>query len=390
MHSNEEGMGRESHDGGERASRDVSPTHAIDTIGALNDAELLTSTRQLTCQSNRVLAALLAHLAEVEARGLHRTRACATLFTYCVYELRMSEDAAYRRVAAARLVKRFPPLFGAVERGEIHLTGLLQLGPHLTEANLFEVLARAQFRTKKEIEKLVRVLSPLPDVPSRIEPLGLDQRRSAPRATWANVIAARLPVRELLPHERPVNWLPSAEAPELPARDSVSQSAPAPARIDAVTVEETAAEPQRVIARACAANETPARGASARSEQTPEALSGPQRYSVQFTAGEEYVALVEEAKALLAHAMPAADLAEIHLRALRTLVAELKKRKYASPARRVEASPVTRVLSGTPTAPAHAIPLLERADWSGNIPLLERGGASNGHTSVSYARAGTC
>lgn len=67
----------------------------------------------------------------------------------------MSEDAAYRRVAAARLVKRFPLLLGAIERGELHLTGILQLGPHLTETNLVEVLARAQFRTQKEIETRV-------------------------------------------------------------------------------------------------------------------------------------------------------------------------------------------------------------------------------------------
>jgi hypothetical protein len=58
-------------------------------------------------------------------------------------------------------------------------------------------------------------------------------------------------------------------------------------------------------------------------------VSGPQRYQVQFTASEEYVALLEEAKALLAHALPSRDLAEVHLRAMRAFVAELKKRKYA-------------------------------------------------------------
>ena len=42
-----------------------------------------------------------------------------------------------------------------------------------------------------------------------------------------------------------------------------------------------------------------------------------------------HVALVEEAKDLLAHALPSATLAEIHLRAMRTLVTELKKRKFA-------------------------------------------------------------
>jgi hypothetical protein len=180
----------------------------MQAVEALTNEELLSGTRRLVCQSNRVLAALLAHLAEVEARGLHRTRACASLYTFCIYELRMSEDAAYRRVGAARLVKRFPVLFGAIERGELHLTALLLIGPHLTDANLVDVVARAKFRTKKEVVKLVRFLSPLPDVPSRIEPLGLEAHRPAPRATWSNLMAARCPVRELQPEERPANWLP--------------------------------------------------------------------------------------------------------------------------------------------------------------------------------------
>src|SRR5688572_5558363 len=187
MHSKQEEMGGSG--GGERARSEAceaSNTTGIEAVGALTDEELLSGTRRLVCQSNRVLAALLAHLAEVEARGLHRTRACASLYIYCIYELRMSEDAAYRRVVAARLVKRFPVLFGAVERGELHLTALVLLAPHLTEANVAEVLARAKFRTKKEILKLVRLLSPLPDVPSRIEPLGLETR-SASRATWSNI-----------------------------------------------------------------------------------------------------------------------------------------------------------------------------------------------------------
>jgi hypothetical protein len=73
----------------------------------LSDRELLAKTRELVGRSNQVFAALLAHLAEVDARGLHRTRACASLYTYCIYELRFSEDAAARRAGAAKLVKRF-------------------------------------------------------------------------------------------------------------------------------------------------------------------------------------------------------------------------------------------------------------------------------------------
>jgi hypothetical protein len=53
------------------------------SLAHLSDSELLASTRRLVGTSNQVLAALLVHLAEVEARGIHRTRACSSLYTYC-------------------------------------------------------------------------------------------------------------------------------------------------------------------------------------------------------------------------------------------------------------------------------------------------------------------
>jgi len=80
-------------------------------LDQLPDEALLAGTRSLVGRSNQVLAALLAHLAEVEARGIHRVRACASLYTYCIYELRMSEDAAFRRARAAKIAREFPIVF---------------------------------------------------------------------------------------------------------------------------------------------------------------------------------------------------------------------------------------------------------------------------------------
>jgi len=254
----------------------------------LSDAELLAATRRLVGRSNQLLATLLVHLAEIEARGVHRTKACSSLYTYCLYDLRLSEDEAYRRVAAARLVHRFPALLDAVAAGELHLTGLLMLGPHLTDENLGEVLARAKHRTKKEIASLVRQLDPLPDVPPRIEPLGPAPARLVPEApTWGEFVRSMGPVRELAPGERPRDWAQSTEGVN-DVEVAPEQTAPAsPARLS------------------------------------------PQRFGVQFTASEEYVQLVEEARALLSHSAPRATLDELHLRAMRALVAELKKQKHA-------------------------------------------------------------
>jgi hypothetical protein len=289
----------------------------------LSDGELLTATRRLVGRSNQLLAALLSHLAEVEARGLHRTRACSSLYTYLIYELRFSEDEAFRRVAAARLVRRFPGLLDAVASGELHLTGLLMLGPHLTAENLKEVLACSKHRTKKEIARLVRRLAPLPDVPARIEPLGPAPARSVPvTPTWSQFVESLCPVRELVPGDRPREWAESTEPPQdlgkcsndvgvpelvaaLPERDGAPESAPPGELDESVEVPEVARE----------------LAAPARLE--------PQRYRVQFTASDEYVKLVEKAQALLSHSAERIPLDELQLRAMRTFVAELERKKRA-------------------------------------------------------------
>ena len=64
-------------------------THC-DSLAFISDDELFATVRHLTARANVALAALLAHLGEVERRGVHRLRACASLYAYCIYELRMS------------------------------------------------------------------------------------------------------------------------------------------------------------------------------------------------------------------------------------------------------------------------------------------------------------
>src|SRR5512139_982553 len=136
-----------------------------------NDA-LLATVRRLTARSNVALADLLAHLGEVERRGIHRERACASLFTYCVCELRMSEDAAFRRAKAARLVRRYPEVRDAIAKGEIHLTGLLMIAPYLGGEHHEDVLRRSRFRSKRELCRLIAEIDPKPAVPALVEPLG--------------------------------------------------------------------------------------------------------------------------------------------------------------------------------------------------------------------------
>ncbi len=108
---------------------------------------LLVNLKRLVGGSNELTAHLLAHLAEGEARGIYREVACSSLYTYCVYELRFSEDEAQRRCRAARVARQFPVIFEMLADASIHLTGILLLASHLTGDNHIELLARARYRT---------------------------------------------------------------------------------------------------------------------------------------------------------------------------------------------------------------------------------------------------
>jgi len=83
----------------------------------------------------------------------------------------MSEGAAFRRITAARLVRLHPSLLGRIERGEIHLSSLVLLRDHLTDATVDELVDAVSGKTKREVEELLARRAPRADVPSTIRKL---------------------------------------------------------------------------------------------------------------------------------------------------------------------------------------------------------------------------
>jgi hypothetical protein len=290
----------------------------------VSDEALHVGVKSLAGRYNGLTAELLAHLAEVDARGIYRERACSSLYTYCVYELRFSEDEAQRRSRAARAARAFPVVFEMLAEGAIHLTGVLLLAPYLTAENHAELLARARFRTKREIEHMVAEVAPRPDVPARIEPLG--PRAAFGRNTWqAYTASLRGPVRPLVPGVR------AGEAPQDVrgawcdvAADRAVTDAHAPEPMDEDAHDGSA--PARVDTRGGSA---PARAGNQRSCGASEPL-GALRYRVEFTVSERYVELLEEARNLLQHQVPDRDVARVHELAMAAFVEQLRKRRLAA------------------------------------------------------------
>jgi len=148
-------------------------------LSHLKDAVLLRDLDALVSRERGALAAVIAHLAEVDARRLYLPAGYPSMYEYCLRKLGWSEQAALKRVRAARAARRFPAIFDALAEGRLHLTAVVLLAPHLTADNAEDLLAAAAHRTRSEIEELLARWFPRPNVPTRLEPIA-----SAPQF-WA-------------------------------------------------------------------------------------------------------------------------------------------------------------------------------------------------------------
>src|SRR5438093_6419035 len=97
------------------------------SLSHLSDRALLRDLSALVARDRATTAALLAHIAEVDARRLYLPAAHPSMYAYCVHELRLSEDAAFKRIRAARAARQFPALFAALAEGRLHLSGVALL-----------------------------------------------------------------------------------------------------------------------------------------------------------------------------------------------------------------------------------------------------------------------
>lgn len=273
-------------------------------LAELSDADLLARVHVLACDERRATAALVAHLAEIENRKLYLSQACASLFVYCTRVLHLSEHAAYNRIEAARVARRFPAVLASLEAGRLHLTAIRLLAPILTDENHRDVLAQATHKSKREVEELLARLRPQADVAAQV--------RKLPASKPGSGVPGAAGGREI----QPGTSVPTS-TPDMNAGPAVQDAAAAPAPQGAPAV----AAPQGVPAAPSAT--PPARPAVV----MPLA---PERYKVQVTVGAATHDKLRRAQELLRHRIPDGDIAQVIDLALDLLVHDLEKRKFAA------------------------------------------------------------
>ena len=257
--------------------RDYSLCHLSDTV-------LVRDLTTVIRQERVAIADVLAHIAEVDARKLFAPAGYSSMFVYCVAELHFSEDAASKRIQAARAARQYPVLFTALADGRLHLTAVCLLAPHLTPETVEELVVGASYRRKSEIEDLLAAryrLSPLP-----------------PRTSTAQC--------------------------ELPPAHMAGLTEHAPAHVD-----ESPVAPEHALAHVEGSQSVPqdAPGFVSPSPHAPAhaPVSDP---FCQITVRQSTRERLRYAQALLSHAMPSGDLSDVLDRALNLLIATTQKRRF--------------------------------------------------------------
>ena len=255
----------------------------IESPTQLADAELLAHVARAAMQERAATVRLIALLAELDTRRLYLGQGYSSLFTYCTQALHLSEHAAYGRIEAARVVRKFPIVMDLLTDGSLNLTTVGLLARHLTADNHRSVLESARHKSKREVECLVAALRPLPWAPSSV--------RKVPAPVTPSTTA-----------EPPVR----ADQHQMIAADPGSQHDQ-----DCGTASDAppAARPPLIAPLA------------------------PTRYRIQVTVSAAAHDHLRRAQDLLRHVIPSGDLAAIVERALKSLVEQLERTRFGHAAR---------------------------------------------------------
>jgi hypothetical protein len=186
---------------------------SLDDLETLTDADLVARIATLTSVAREKTADLIAHLAELDARGLHLAQGFRSLYGYCRHVLHLSEHEAYNSMEAAHAARRFPVIVRLLAEGHLHLTAVCLLAPRLGDENHLALLGGAMHKSRRDVEELLARWFPRPAVPSSVRrvasgtmgavsPLAVDRYEVRFTATAATIDKLKR-AEELLSHAIP-------------------------------------------------------------------------------------------------------------------------------------------------------------------------------------------
>lgn len=151
----------------------------------LSDDALLAGAKELAARERENTEALLRHLSEIGQRKLHEREGCASLFSFCLTELRLSEAESWRRSVAAEAARRYPAIYGMLGRGELNLAVVAAVAPHLNRENYRTLLRRCVGMSRRQVDAVLGDLQGRRETRDRVRHLAAAQVNAAPAASGA-------------------------------------------------------------------------------------------------------------------------------------------------------------------------------------------------------------
>lgn len=155
-------------------------------LNNLTDTALLNNTKSLVSNERELLTQILHHLREVDRRKLFAALKYKSLFEYAVKELGYSEDSAYRRINAMRLLNELPQIEAKLNTGALTLSNISAAtqvfraevktqGESRSLDDKLSLLKAIENKSKREAEEIAQSLSHAPKEmlkPEFIKPQG--------------------------------------------------------------------------------------------------------------------------------------------------------------------------------------------------------------------------
>jgi hypothetical protein len=167
---------------------------------------------------------MTSHLA-IDGRGLCLVLGYSSLFAYCREALGFCKSSAGRRIAAARVCRKYPEAFERVAKGELQLSVLCALGQYLTSENAAELFAACSRKSYEQVEMLLAVRFPKADVRDLIRRLPARVVESAPDIGTSRAAASEASTGAAPHPPRRSDVQPAAQIQ--PAPRETAQTAPA-------------------------------------------------------------------------------------------------------------------------------------------------------------------
>ena len=129
---------------------------------------------ELSTKHRRLEAMLVAVLKEIDKSKLYRKLGQASLFSYAVKLLGLSESTAYAFISVARKSDEVALLFGAIEEQRISVAKASRIVSALTIENAAVLIEFARTHSTRETEFEVAKLRPKAAAPDRARPISED------------------------------------------------------------------------------------------------------------------------------------------------------------------------------------------------------------------------